>query len=119
MKITSSVFSDKFELCNAKGELVKEIPFTVNITSVAALVTQKQHALADVDQNDVAAMGKEFIELLTAIFGEQVTSELLDYYAEDYLVMITDLAPMLTENIFPVFDNYRKSIIDAKKKVKK
>ena len=119
MKITSSVFSDKFELCNAKGELVKEIPFTVNITNVANLVTQKQHALADVDQNDVAAMGKAFIDLLTAIFGEKVTGELLDFYAEDYLVMITDIAPMLTANIFPVFDNYRKSIIAARKKVKK
>lgn len=119
MKINSSIYQDKLELCNAKGEVEKEIPFTINVTATAMLVTQKQHALADVEQDDVTAMGKAFVDLLVAIFGEQVTNELLDYYAEDYLLMITDIAPVLTQNIFPVFDNYRKSVIAAHKKAKK
>lgn len=120
MKIRSSVYSDKFELCDPRtGEVVKEVPFTVNVSSVVALVTRRQKELAEVDNNDPEAMGKSFIALLDAIFGEDVTRELADFFKNDYLVMIADLAPVLTDEIFPVFSRYRKAAIDARKKVKK
>lgn len=120
MKIKSSVFSDKFELCDPRtGEVVKEVPFTVNVFAVVNLVTHRQKEMAEVNQNDPEAMGKSFIALLDAIFGEDVTRELLDFFKNDYMVMITDLAPVLTDEIFPVFNRYRKAAIDARKKVKK
>ena len=119
MKLNSSIYRDKFELCDQNGEVVKEIPFVVNVTATAQLVTTKQREMTEVDQNDPAAMGKAFIELLEAIFGSEVVQELVDYYASDYMTMVIDLAPLLTENIFPVFNNYRRSAIEARKKVKK
>ena len=119
MKITSSVFSDKFELCNAKGEVVKEVPFTINLTNTAQTVLQKRQDLDAVNPDDVGAMGKAFQDLLIIIFGKEVTDELVDFFQNDYLAMITELAPVLTDHIFPVFHKYRKSALDAKKKVKK
>lgn len=119
MKIQSSVYRDTLELCDSNGELVKELPFTINVTALADTVHQKQRQLTKVDQSDMESMGRAFIELLEAIFGTPVTDELLDYYQKDYIVMITDLTPVLTQELFPLFDKYRKNAINARKKVKK
>ena len=119
MKITSSVFSDKFELCDAKGEVVKEVPFTINLTNTAQTVLQKRQELDAVNPDDIDAMGKAFQDLLTIIFGKEIADELVAFFQNDYLAMIAELAPVLTDYIFPVFHNYRKSALDAKKKVKK
>lgn len=119
MKVTKSSYTDKFEFCDPQGNVVKVIPFNINITSTCAAVTKKQHELATVDAENAEAVGKSFVELLMAIFGGQVTHELLDYYSDDYFAMVADLTPLLVENIFPLFDQYRKNILAAKKKVKK
>ena len=119
MKIQSSIYRDKLELCDSNGELVKELPFTINITALADTVLHKQRQLTKVDQSDLEALGRSFIELLEAIFGKAITDELLDYYQKDYIVMITDLAPGLTQELLPLFDKHRKNAINARKKVKK
>ena len=119
MKIQSSVYRDKLELCDSNGELVKELPFTINVTALADSVHRKQQQLAKVGQSDLETMGHAFVELLEAIFGKSITDELLEYYQKDYLVMVTDLAPVLTQELFPLFDKYRKNAINARKKVKK
>lgn len=119
MKVTKSVYTDKFEFCDAQGNVIKTIPFTINITSTCTAVTKKQHELATVNEEDVEAVGKSFVELLMAIFGGQVTHELLDYYSDDYFALVADITPTLVDDIFPLFDQYRKHILAAKKKVKK
>lgn len=120
MKITNSVLRDKFELCDPKtGEVVKELPFTVNITATIQAATRKQAEMAVVDSADPEAMGKAFVGLLEAIFGAEVTNGLLEYFEDDYMQMIVDLEPVLTDVIFPAFTQYRSKAIAAKKKVKR
>ena len=119
MKIQSSVFHDKLELCDATGEVVKEIPFTINLTSSVQAVLNKREELDAVDKNDVEAMGAAFQELLGIVFGKSIADELIAYYQNDYMAMIAEMAPVLTDYIFPVFYKYRKTTLDARKKIKK
>lgn len=120
MKITSSVYTDKLELCDPKtGEVVKEIPFTINFTATFENVLQKRYEMSQISTDDPEAMGKSFIELLSAIFGEEVANSLLDYFKDDYLMMITDLAPYLTAEIFPVYERFTNRAAALRKKPKK
>lgn len=118
MKVKSSVLKDVLEIQDPRtGEIVKSIPFVISITNTAQKVLAKQIDFTKADQNNPAEMGKAYIDLLVAIFGEEFVDEILDYYGEDYYSMVVDLSPVVAE-IFPYYEKFRKKALSAKKRVK-
>ena len=119
MDIKTSVIRDSLNLIDPRSNnKIITIPYEINITNIVNNVTQKQKALAMTDENDHVAMGKSFCDLVEAIFGQNVVKKLLDFYKDNYIAMVADLTPVLMEEIFPLFDEYRKLFIDSKKKMK-
>lgn len=118
MKIVSSVIAETIEIENEKGEIVKEIPFRLNISELGGKIAKKRLELANTDKADVEAVGKVFCELLEATFGETVLNELVDYYGTDYTAMVTDLVPIYTELVFPALDKQRDRLINSRKRIK-
>lgn len=119
MKIKSSVVRNKIEIENSAGEVLLSLPYTINIAKTASAVTKKQVEMAQASSDNPEQIGKSFIDLLTIIFGEENTSALLEFYEDDYLTMVTDLTPLLVDEIFPIFDGYREKALAAHKKVKR
>ena len=119
MKIKSSIIRDTLELTDNHGEVVKTLPFTINVTKIAGEVQKKRIQLASTDPKDLEATGKTTVELFSLFFGEDNTKELLDFYENDYATMIADIVPYIVEYIIPSFDRVQENIIKAKKGLKR
>lgn len=119
MKIQSNIIRDKIELCDHTGEVVREIPFTVNVAKIARDVTAKRKELSELPQDDVERIGYAAVELMRIIFGEEATAQLLEHYENDYFTMVTDITPLLTERIYPAFTQYGQSMMTRMKGLKR
>lgn len=119
MKITSSIIRDSFEFCDAQGNLIKEIPYVVNISRVADEVTKRRLELLKAQQaKDFEQIGAAVILLFNAIFGEDVTKELLEVCAGDYVALMNDTLPVVATQILPAVDQARKQMVEMKKLIK-
>ena len=119
MKITSSIVRGSFEFCDASGNLLKEIPYIVNISRVADEVTKRRAELLKAQQAaDFEQIGAAVIQLLAAIFGEKTTKELFDFCAEDYVALMNDTLPVVATEILPAVEQARKQMIETKKLIK-
>lgn len=118
MKIQTSFIKDTIELTNNHGEIVKTLPFSINVTKLADEVQKKRIEIAQ-HTDDYEATGRATVELFSLLFGADNTNELLDFYENDYTAMIADLAPYIVEYIFPSFDRMRENVIKAKKSLKR
>ena len=118
MKIKSSLIRDQFEIEDAHGETVV-IPFTVNITETALKVRQAKILLGKAQGETVADIGRATLELYRAIFGDDTTQRLFDYYDNDYAALITDTMPYITETLLPRYQKAWETIVKAKKDLKR
>lgn len=118
MKIQTSVIKDTLELTNNHGEIVKTLPFSINVTKLASEVQKKRLELAQ-HTDDLEATGRTTVELFALLFGADNTNELLDFYENDYATMIADIVPYVVEYIMPSFDRLRENVIKAKKSLKR
>lgn len=119
MKITSSIIRDKFEFCDAQGNLIKEIPYTVNVSRVADEVTKRRLELLKAQQaQDFEQIGAAVILLFNAIFGAETTQELFDFCDGDYVVLMNDTLPVVATQILPAIDAARKQMVEVKKLIK-
>jgi hypothetical protein len=113
MKIESkSILKDAFELDG------KTIPFTVHLAQVAKEVHAKREELGKINEGDVEALGKTIVELYTLIFGADVVAELLDYYQDDAYGLMADTMPVLTDLVFPAFEQLNKDALSKKMRIK-
>lgn len=113
MKIESkSILKDAFELDG------KTIPFTVHLAKVAKEVHAKRAELQSVNEGDAESVGRIIVELYTLIFGADVVAELLDYYADDAFGLMADTMPVLTELVFPAFEQLNKDTLNKKMRIK-
>lgn len=120
MKIESSLIRDKFEFTDHEGNILKEVPFTINITEAADRLTSARDELAKVAASDnTADLKSSAARLFECIFGPAVAGEILDYYADDSSAMMIDLAPYLLDRVFPQIDKVRETALEMKKRVKR
>jgi hypothetical protein len=117
-KIKTSIIKDTLELCNRAGEVEKTIPITINAARIANDVTKLRIDMANA-ANDPETLGRAAVELFTLLFGADATSEIMSYYNDDYISMISDLTPYIVEEIYPVFDAMREKTLALKMKAKR
>ena len=112
MKIQTSLIKDSIELYQGET-LVKSVPFTFN---AQACLQQVQRLRADIIKRN--ATGRAFWQLLCVVFGENVCKELDEWYEGDYMSMLADLGPILTDTIYPAVDRLTESIVQTRKRLK-
>lgn len=93
----------------------KTISVVINVTKMAADINK---AYNDIIRADVAyrkadksnpeqvlevfgEIGKSVLSLFNVVFGEESAAEVVEYYDEDYLEMIIEVLPFISEVIFP------------------
>lgn len=118
-KLITSIIRDTLTIENSKGEVEKEVSFTVNATKIAADVAKLRAEIGRKAATDAESCTELTKRLFSLIFGEKNAHELLEYYGGDAMTMTVDLAPYLVENIYPVFDNLVKRSLDMKKRMKR
>lgn len=118
MKVQSSLIKDTIDLYQG-NVLQKSIPFTFNATKSLQEVQRKRaEILKKHGKSDLEGTGKAFYELLVIIFGQDVVTELDDWYKGDYLTMLNDIAPILTDTIYPVIDEMTENLVKSRKRLK-
>lgn len=119
IKIERTVYEDTFELTRTDGTTV-QVPFLVNIAETNNKVAAVRRELNGI--TDLESLGKGYVQLLQAIFGDQVLSRILEFYdtgeRRDYLSMAIQLTPVIINNIFPLYDKFRKDYLAFKKATK-
>ena len=106
MKVENrSIIKDAFEL---EG---KTIPFTVHLAKSARAVNAKRAQLQALNPTDEEGIGQAIVELYTLIFGEAVVAELMDYYADDTMPVLTDL-------VLPGYDRLKVDALNKKMRFK-
>lgn len=119
MKIISTIIEETIELTTPNGDVMLRVPVKLNVTQLASQITQKQLELqAAAESQDETSIGRAFVELCQLCLGEAPTEQLLEYYADDYATMLSDLTPFFTDVIFPAVQSARDRLLSAAKKVK-
>ena len=121
VKIQSSVLRGVFELSDAAGNNEKRIPYNINLTKVniQQLDLMRQELSIAHKDNDLERMGRIVSELFEEVLGEETVSELADYYQGDFIAMLADLAPFITDEVFPALDRTNKKLAAGHKGVKR
>lgn len=118
MKIQTTLIKDSIDLYQGET-LVKSVPFTFNAQEC---LQQVQHLRAEIlnknASGDVEGVGTAFWRLLCVVFGENVCAELNEWYQGDYMTMLADLGPVLTEVIYPAVDKLTDTIVQTRKRMK-
>lgn len=119
MKIATSMIRDKVEITDVHGELLKVFPYTFNVAQGFARVDDLRLQMVQLNAaGNMEELGKATVALLQAVFGEETYAEMDQFYNGDYVTMLNDLAPVLTEEIYPAIAAYRERMIAARKRVK-
>lgn len=120
MKVKSSIIEDVIEIENSKGETVLSLPFRVNLATAYEQITAKRNEYKKALQTgNVEELGKATILLMEAVFGEDVTGKLIDYYKDDYTAMIADITPFFSDIVYPAIEAQRESMLALKKRAKR
>lgn len=121
VKIQSSVLRGVFELSDAAGNNEKRIPYNINLTKVniQQLDLMRQELSIAHKDNDLERMGRIVSELFEEVLGEETVAELADYYQGDFVAMLADLAPFITDEVFPALDRTNKKLAAGHKGVKR
>lgn len=100
---------DKLPLENSDGTLFAEIDIDINIDSIIERYCEaekevKQAEIAlQTDKSDGALerYGNALMSLLKILFGDENAQTILDFYEGRYSEMITEIVPMIIEEIAP------------------
>ena len=115
MRFKTSIIKETIEL-EQDGDVVLSIPFTFDSGRFWQEVNKRRVRMATAKTDE--DIGKNFIEMLALTVGEKGTSELIEYYKGNYVGMITDIAPLFLEVIYPACDAAHKKAVKALKKRK-
>lgn len=119
MKIQTAIIKDSIDLYKG-DELVKSVPFKFNaLTSMRKVQHLRNEVMNKNLTGDLEATGKAFWDLLCIIFGEDACLELDDWYDGDYLTMMGDIAPILTDVIYPAVDRLSDEVVQMSKRGKR
>ena len=118
MRVQTTLIKDSIDLYQGE-ELVKSIPFTFNAQSCLQKVQRlRADMLKKNADGNIEGVGQAFWELLCVVFGEGVCNELNEWYDGDYLTMLADVGPILTDLVYPAVDRLTENIVKTHKRVK-
>ena len=116
MKLYRPIIEDKLELCNADGELVKEIPFRINVNESYKKLTAKWGQLsAQVNTDDIERTMTIVKDLCLMAFGESVVQEALEFFGDEYFCL-SSLLNCYTEKVYPMMIRLRAENIEQMRK---
>ena len=119
MKIYRPIIEDTLELCNADGEVVKEIPFVINVNQMYKTLVAKYAQLAaqvSVPEEDKEKTMEIVKDLCLSAFGKEVISETLDFF-QDEESAYASLVSCYVEKIYPLMIRLRAETLEQKKKM--
>lgn len=118
IKIRRPIVSGVFDLESGSQSL--SVPYSINVTeAVDRIMEARKELIKAQGSNNMETLGKAFVELMRAAFGEEITGKLLDFYTEektDYTCMVLDVTPVFQEELFPAIDAMRRRALYAKKR---
>lgn len=115
---TSGNFVDQLELVNENGE---SVVIEINLIITPALIQeyrklqirlmdlQKAHDRNPEESGVVERIGETIIALLALVFGESNTRQVMDFYAGDYVTLLTDITPYIRDVIVPKLQTIAKA----------
>ena len=123
-------FLDTLELEDEDKQLT--IAVNIHFERSAPLIRKAQVALIEAEKaiqqdkknpNNLETYGNAVIALFAAVFGEQETGEILQFYEGQYTDMLTDILPYILYTVLPAMQLYQRQkveqMIQARKKIKR
>lgn len=115
----SAVLIEDIELINKNNEVEKVIHVKFNADRMAREFNEARNGIiraqAEVKKGDVSdrytTFGEAVIEIFRVVFGEENTREIIEFYENNYLEMVSELMPFITDVAAPAV----QQAVDAKK----
>lgn len=104
---------EDLELTDESGNVVEVIHVRLNPDAVVENVSKKYTELLNVhanlskiteQQNKAEAfeqLGNAVVELFSAVFGEEDTAKIIDFYSNNYIEMCRNVTPFITQVVIP------------------
>ena len=119
MQVQSSIIDETIEIVDKNGNTLRSIPFRLDMAAMVKDITELRLKLGNMDKSDLEGVGKTTIDLFKAVLGEEAMAQVLDFYGDNYLALVTDLTPLMTDEVFPAIDDFREKLIANRKRLKK
>lgn len=123
-------FLDTLELEDEDKQLT--IAVNIHFERSAPLIRKAQMALIEAEKaiqqdkknpNNLETYGNAVIALFAAVFGEQETGEILQFYEGQYTDMLTDILPYILYTVLPAMQLYQRQKVEqmtqARKQIKR
>lgn len=110
-------FTETFELLNEDDEVVQTLFVDLDADSIVSKLNRKYadltRALADTkkakrdaqNNEEIAAafetLGKATVDLFEAVFGQEDTKVITDFYDGNYIEMVKEVTPFITKHAIP------------------
>lgn len=110
-------FTETFELLNEDEEVVQTLVVDLDADSIVSKLNRKYtdltQALADTtkakrdarNNEEIAAafetLGKATVDLFEAVFGQEDTKVITDFYDGNYIEMVKEVTPFITKHVIP------------------
>ncbi len=115
----SSVLTEDIELINKNNEVEKVLHIEFNADRMAREFNTARNGIIraqkEVNEGKAAdaytAFGKAAIEMFKVVFGEENTLAILEFYENNYVEMVSELMPFITDVAAPAV----QQAVDAKK----
>lgn len=116
----SSVLTEDIELINKDNEVEKVLHIEFDADRMArefnvarnGIIRAQKEVKEGTAADAYAAFGNAAIEMFKVVFGEENTLAILEFYENNYVEMVSELMPFITEVAEPAV----QQAIDAKKK---
>lgn len=115
-------YEEEFQLIEENGTVVHTLKVSLDADSVVRKLSEKHVALVQALQNvqkakiepekGLEALGNAVVDLFDAVFGEEDTKTILEFYDNRYVEMCQEVAPFITGVVIPQI----RKIADANKK---
>lgn len=116
----SAVLTEDIELINKDNEVEKVLHVEFNADRLArefnaarnGIIRAQNEAEKSEAADRYAAFGNAAVEMFKVVFGEENTLEILEFYKDNYIEMVSELMPFIVDVAAPAV----QQAVDAKKK---
>lgn len=115
----SAVLTEDIELINKDNEVEKVLHVEFNADRLArefnaarnGIIRAQKEAEKSEAADRYAAFGNAAVEMFKVVFGEENTLEILEFYKDNYIEMVSELMPFIVDVAAPAV----QQAVDAKK----
>lgn len=110
-------YEEEFQLVDEDGNIVKTIPVSLDADDMIAKINRKYVALTrilsettnmkkeaeekKVTEDCLEKLGKAVVEMLEAVFGENDTETIVNFYEGRYIEMCQEVVPFISSCVIP------------------